>query len=120
QADGDRDQPQVGDGFLGQEAGAERNADRHGEDHGEGQILASYHPPRGAVLPSALGEEQRQHHYVVKVGDGEQADRFRDEARTHGWTVFLRFARLTRRADAGCSLTTYTPPWCAGRDDPCG
>src|SRR5262249_35103058 len=67
-ADADREQAQVRQGFVGQEAGTVRDRQGHGKDRGEGEVLARHHPPRRAALPGALGEEQRQDHDVIEIG----------------------------------------------------
>ena len=75
-------------GILGQEGSADRGRDGHREDRGEAEVLASHDPGGRTAVPGALGEEQRQDHDVVDVGDGEQPGRRPDDARVHDWMVF--------------------------------
>lgn len=52
QAEGDRDQAEVGNGVWGQEAGPVRGGERDGENSGEGEVLARDDPLGRATLPA--------------------------------------------------------------------
>ena len=83
EAQGQRQQPKVGDGGLGQEGGTVGGGHSDGQDRGEAEVLSSHDPPGRALLPGAAAEEQRQQHDVVHVGNGEQPGRLRHDASVH-------------------------------------
>jgi hypothetical protein len=110
-AQGQRQEPEVGEGRLGQEGRSAGGGDGDGQERGEAEVLPGDDPPGRAVLPGAAAEEQRQHQDVVDVGDGEQPGRRRDDAGVHAQGTFRpEGMRLPRPSGPNAVTVKYSVP----------